>query len=84
VLHAKALHGNPYDGHTLGPVIADLEKLTGAAGRRIHGDKGYRDRINAVLAAAGYNFSLLRRWFEDFLPVLLSMFCHRGTTLRPE
>src|SRR4029453_11289941 len=115
VLHAKALHGNPYDGHTLGPVIADLEKLTGVAVRRIHGDKGYRghnypdrfkvwisgqvrrvtkairlemrrraavepvighlkddhrmrrnylkgrdgDRINAVLAAAGYNFSLL-------------------------
>src|SRR5947199_604425 len=26
VLHAKALHGNPYDGHTLGPAIADLEK----------------------------------------------------------
>ena len=23
VLHAKALHGNPFDGHTLGPVIAD-------------------------------------------------------------
>src|ERR1700719_2253934 len=42
VLHAKALHGNPYDGHTLGPVIADLEKLTGVAVRRIHGDKGYR------------------------------------------
>ena len=29
VLHAKALHGKPFDGHTLGPVIADLEKLTG-------------------------------------------------------
>jgi IS5 family transposase len=29
VLHAKALHGNPFDGHTLGPVIADMEKLTG-------------------------------------------------------
>jgi len=42
VLHSKALHGNPYDGHTLGPVIADLEKLTGVAVRRIHGDKGYR------------------------------------------
>lgn len=25
VLHAKALHGNPFDGHTLGPVIADME-----------------------------------------------------------
>ena len=34
--------GNPYDGHTLGPVIADLEKLTGVAARGIHGDKGYR------------------------------------------
>jgi hypothetical protein len=42
VLHSKALHGNPYDGHTLGPVIADLEKLTGVVVRRIHGDKGYR------------------------------------------
>ena len=118
VLHAKALHGNPYDGHTLGPVIADLEKLTGVTVRRIHGDKGYRghnypnrfkvwisgqvrrvtkairremrrraaiepvighlkqdhrmgrnyltgrdgDRINEVLAAAGYNFILLLRW----------------------
>ena len=42
VLHAKALHGNPYDGHTLGPVVADLEKLTGVETRRIHVDKGYR------------------------------------------
>jgi transposase, IS5 family len=127
VLHAKALHGNPYDGHTLGPVIAGLENLTGVAVRRIHGDKGYRghnypdrfkvwitgqvrrvtkairremrrraavepvighlkdghrmgrnhlkgrdgDRINAVLAAAGYNFSLLRRWFSRLLRALL-------------
>jgi IS5 family transposase len=23
------LHGNPYDGHTLGPVAAELEILTG-------------------------------------------------------
>ena len=133
VLHAKALHGNPYDGHTLGPVIADLEKLTGVAARRIHGDKGYRghnypdrfnvwisgqvrrvtkairremrrraavepvighlkddhrmrrnhlkgrdgDRINAVLAAAGYNFSLLRRWFTELFRVLLWILCRR-------
>ena len=129
VLHAKALHGNPYDGHTLGPVIADLEKLTGVAARRIHADKGYRghnypdrfkvwisgqvrrvtksirremrrraavepvighvkedhrmgrnylkgregDRNNAVLAASGYNFSLLLRWFEKLLRALLLM-----------
>ena len=42
VLHAKALHGNPYDGHTLGPVIAEMETLTGVEARRIHVDKGYR------------------------------------------
>jgi hypothetical protein len=37
-----ALHGNPYDGHTLGPVVAEMEKLTGVEVRRIHVDKGYR------------------------------------------
>jgi transposase, IS5 family len=114
-----------------GLVIADLEKLTGVAVRRIHGDKGYRghnypdrfkvwlsgqvrrvtqairremrrraavepvighlkddhrmrrnhlkgrdgDRINAVLAAAGYNFSLLLRWYEKLLRVLLLILC---------
>jgi IS5 family transposase len=127
VLHAKALHGNPFDGHTLGPVIAELEQLTGIETRRIHVDKGYRghnhpekfrvwisgqgrrvtkpirremkrraavepvightkaehrmgrnylkgrdgDRINAVLAAAGYNFSLLLRWFGRLLCALI-------------
>ncbi len=42
VLHAKALHGNPYDGHTLGPIVAEMEDLTGVEVRRIHVDKGYR------------------------------------------
>jgi transposase, IS5 family len=42
VLHAKALHGNPFDGHTLGPVVGELEQLTGVETRRIHVDKGYR------------------------------------------
>ena len=139
VLHAKALHGNPYDGHTLGPVTADLEKLTGVAVRRIHGDKGYRghnypdrftvwisgqvrrvtkairremrrraaiepvighlkddhrmrrnhlkgrhgDRINAVLAAAGYNFSLLRRWFAELLRVLFLILCRSRSAPSP-
>ena len=127
VLHAKALHGNPFDGHTLGPVVAEMETLTGVAARRIHVDKGYRghnypnkfrvwisgqvrrttaalrremkrraaiepiighmkadhrmdrnylkgrdgDRINAVLAAAGHNFSLLLRWLATILHALI-------------
>jgi transposase, IS5 family len=44
VPHAKALHGNAYDGHTLGPGLTGLEKITGVAARRIHSDKGYRGR----------------------------------------
>jgi len=42
VLHAKALPGNPYDGHTLGAVIEDTERLTGCAIERAYVDKGYR------------------------------------------
>jgi IS5 family transposase len=126
VLHAKALHGNPFDGHTLGPVVTDMTRLIGVEPRRIHVDKGYRghnhpnrlrvwisgqvrrvtkairremkrraavepvighvkaehrmdrnylkgregDRANAVLAAAGYNFSLLLRWLAELLRAL--------------
>jgi IS5 family transposase len=47
VLHAKALHGNPFDGHTLGPVVVELEALTGIETRRIHVDKGYRGHNHA-------------------------------------
>ena len=42
VRHAAALHGNPYDGHTLGAAIAGMQELTGVEARRIHVDKGYR------------------------------------------
>ena len=139
VLHAKALHGNPYDGHTLGPVITGMQKLTGVEARRIHVDKGYRghshphrfrvwisgqvrrvtrtirremrrraavepvighlkaehrmqrnylkgrdgDRINAVLAAAGYNFGLLIRWFEALLRALITALLRAPFTPQP-
>ena len=127
VLHARALHGNPFDGYTLGPAIADIERMTGIEVKRGHVDRGYRghnhphkfqiwisgqvrrttatikremkrraaiepiighlkaeqrmdrnylkgragDRINAILAAAGYNFSLLIRWLAEFLRALI-------------
>ncbi len=125
VTHAKALPGNPYDGHTLATVIPDMEALVGNTITRAFVDKGYRghnappdykfkvfiagqkrrvtpkikremrrrsavepvighlksehrmgrnylwyrqgDAINAVLAAAGYNFSLLLRWLRRLL-----------------
>ena len=136
VLHAKALHGNPYDGDTLKPMIKDMEKLTGIETRRIHVDKGYRghqhphkfrvwisgqvrrvtaairremkrraavepvighvkaehrmdrnylkgrdgDRINAVLAAAGYNFGLLLRWLAALLRALIAELSRMSAT----
>ncbi len=42
VLHAQALPGNPYDGHTLGNIIDATEKLTGRDIERAYVDKGYR------------------------------------------
>jgi transposase, IS5 family len=42
VLHAKALPGNPYDGHTLRDVIEDTQKLTGCEIECSYVDKGYR------------------------------------------
>jgi len=139
VLHAKALHGNPFDGHTLGPVIANMTALTGVEPRCIHVDKGYRghnhpnkfrvwisgqarrvtktirremkrraavepvighvkaehrmdrnylkgrdgDPINAVLAAAGYNFSLLLRWLGRLWRALFLAFAHRASLPLP-
>jgi transposase, IS5 family len=125
VLHAKALPGNPYDGHTLGAVIPGIEKTTGATLSRILADAGYKghnappshkfrvyisgqkrgvtkaikklmkrraaaepvighmkedhrmgrnflahtsgDAINAVLAAAGYNFRRVLAWLRLLL-----------------
>jgi IS5 family transposase len=47
VLHAKALPGNPYDGHTLGGVIDATETLTGCPIERAYVDKGYRGHDTA-------------------------------------
>jgi transposase, IS5 family len=122
IAHAKALPGNPYDGHTLEAVIPEIEAQIGVSLARIVADRGYRghnappdhrfkvyisgqkrrvteqikrelrrrsavepvighaksehrmarnylagpagDAINAVLAAAGYNFRRLLAWLE--------------------
>ena len=57
------------------PVIGHLKDDHRMRRNHLKGREG--DRINAVLAAAGYNFSLLLRWLQDFLPVLLLIFRHR-------
>jgi IS5 family transposase len=42
VVHAQALPGNPYDGHTLAQVIPAIEQLVGNTVERLHADAGYR------------------------------------------
>ena len=42
ILHAKALPGNPYDGHTLREVLEETQELTGREIERVYVDKGYR------------------------------------------
>ena len=129
IAHAKALPGNPYDGHTLEAVIPEIEAQIGVSLARIIADRGYRghnappdhrfkvyisgqkrrvtdqikrelrrrsavepvighakgehrmgrnhlagqqgDAINAVLAAAGYNFRRLLPWLQLLLCALM-------------
>src|SRR5215216_2694684 len=42
VVGIEALHGNPYDGHTLKAAHAQVAKLTGVSPAEIFVDKGYR------------------------------------------
>ena len=42
VLGILALPGNPYDGHTLRPALAQAESITGTAVARAYVDRGYR------------------------------------------
>jgi transposase, IS5 family len=54
VLGARALPGNPYDGHTLAAQIAQTERLTGVGIERAYVDRGYRghdaDRARVILS----------------------------------
>ena len=85
VLHAKALPGNPYDGHTLRSAIEDTERLTGREIERAYVDKGYRghDTPNPhnvfisgqkrdVFAKAGH---YTPRGFSTYLRTFANLFC---------
>jgi transposase, IS5 family len=140
ILHAKAMPGNPYDGHTLKTVLPGIEAMTGAALARILADAGYKghnapkehtfkvytqgqkrgvteaikrqfkrraaiepvighckedhrmgrnflahrdgDAINAVLAAAGYNFRRLLAWIAVLLRLLLQALMREPALLK--
>jgi len=44
-LSIKAMHGNPYDGHTLSHVIQEAEELTKEQIKEIYVDRGYKGAV---------------------------------------
>jgi len=44
VVAVDALHGNPYDGHTLSGTIDQIERLTGKRPHQVFCDRGYRGK----------------------------------------
>lgn len=42
IVGIEALHGNPYDGHTLAKAIEQIERITGRGVKEAFVDKGYR------------------------------------------
>jgi IS5 family transposase len=42
IVGVKALHGNPYDGHTLDQAIEQVERVTGRVVKEVFVDRGYR------------------------------------------
>lgn len=42
ILHAQAMHGRPYDGHTLKRAGENIEKIIGKLPERFVADKGYK------------------------------------------
>jgi transposase, IS5 family len=42
ILSSRALHGKPYDGHTLASTIENVEAITGCEISRAYVDKGYK------------------------------------------
>ena len=149
IVGAHALHGNPYDGHTLSGAIQQVERLAGHTPDDVMVDRGYRghgyegaasvhvvrtipkratqavrrmlkrraaieptighlksdnrmnrnyltgrdgDKINALLAAAGYNLRKLLRWivfapmfwlWQRLTTILAAESALRRTTILP-
>lgn len=61
IVGAQALHGNPYDGHTLSAAIAQVERLSGHTPQDVIVDQGYRGHGYAGSAIVHVVRSIPRR-----------------------
>ena len=71
IVGARALHGNPYDGHTLGGALQQVERLSGQKPRMAFVDLGYRghgvagdSEIQVVPRKRRHLAKSLRRWMN--------------------
>ena len=67
VLHADALHGNPFDGHTLGKVLNQTADLTGVDPLRVYVDKGYKGHKQGQYQFAPKTRQRLRPIWDVFM-----------------
>jgi transposase, IS5 family len=68
--------GNPYDGQTLAPALAQVERLTGVAPARCYVDRGYRGHGvsgDTAVFVAGHNLRLILRHLARLLCALLRL-----------
>jgi transposase, IS5 family len=52
IVGVQALHGNPYDGHTLKSALAQAEEMTGWRPGNAYCDKGYRGAAKVIESTA--------------------------------
>jgi transposase, IS5 family len=71
IVGARALHGNPYDGHTLGEALQQVERLSGLKPQTAFVDLGYRghgiegeSEIHVVPRNRRHLAKSLRRWMN--------------------
>lgn len=57
IVGARAIHGNPYDGHTLEDALAQSERVVGSKAKDVYCDRGYRG-VKTREALADYNIHL--------------------------
>lgn len=61
IVGVEALHGNPYDGHTLSAAIGQVERLTGQTPNDVMVDQGYRGHSYAGRASVHVVRTIPRR-----------------------
>lgn len=72
IIGIQALHGNPYDGHTLKGSLSQMERLTGWKAGEAHVDLGYRGHDyegNTLINIVNYRkmkelTRAVKRWFK--------------------